>query len=166
MIKALKWRYWIWFRSYRFIFWAWRKDTRKPSTGMLKQYLTEEYNLKDSYVIGDRLIDEACSQFKLRCHLVLMNHLVQKGMNVDLQTDSWKSVYEFPSALTPATVDHARYTKERRLIFILIWMVQGKLKSIRALVFWSYAGPDSQAWRVWYEDPVRRSDLHIDEPTV
>lgn len=30
---------------------------RKPRTGMLKKYMTEEYDLENSYVIGDRLTD-------------------------------------------------------------------------------------------------------------
>lgn len=32
-------------------------DTRKPGTGMLKKYLTGDYDLKNSFVIGDRLTD-------------------------------------------------------------------------------------------------------------
>ncbi|MEM8846970.1 MAG: histidinol-phosphatase, partial [Bacteroidota bacterium] len=32
-------------------------DTRKPGTGLLKSYFSEEYDLKDSFVIGDRLTD-------------------------------------------------------------------------------------------------------------
>ena len=31
--------------------------TRKPNTGLLTKYFSEAYNLKDSYVIGDRLTD-------------------------------------------------------------------------------------------------------------
>jgi imidazoleglycerol-phosphate dehydratase/histidinol-phosphatase len=33
------------------------KPTRKPGTAMLKQYMEGEYDLKNSYVIGDRLTD-------------------------------------------------------------------------------------------------------------
>ena len=31
--------------------------TRKPNTGLLTQYFSEDYDLKNSYVIGDRLTD-------------------------------------------------------------------------------------------------------------
>jgi len=33
------------------------KPTRKPGTGMLTEFFSEEYDLKNSYVIGDRLTD-------------------------------------------------------------------------------------------------------------
>jgi imidazoleglycerol-phosphate dehydratase/histidinol-phosphatase len=33
------------------------KPTRKPGTGLLTAYMTGEYDLKNSYVIGDRLTD-------------------------------------------------------------------------------------------------------------
>jgi len=33
------------------------KTTRKPGTGMLTEFFSEEYDLKNSYVIGDRLTD-------------------------------------------------------------------------------------------------------------
>lgn len=33
------------------------KPTRKPGTGMLGKYMTGEYNLAESYVIGDRITD-------------------------------------------------------------------------------------------------------------
>lgn len=34
-----------------------KSPNRKPGTGMLKKYMTEEYDLENSYVIGDRLTD-------------------------------------------------------------------------------------------------------------
>lgn len=34
-----------------------KSPNRKPQTGMLKKYMTEEYDLENSYVIGDRLTD-------------------------------------------------------------------------------------------------------------
>ncbi|WP_457617806.1 histidinol-phosphatase, partial [Lutibacter sp.] len=32
-------------------------DTRKPKTGLLTKYFSEEYDLENSFVIGDRLTD-------------------------------------------------------------------------------------------------------------
>lgn len=34
-----------------------KSPNRKPGTGMLKKYMTDEYDLENSYVIGDRLSD-------------------------------------------------------------------------------------------------------------
>ena len=36
------------------------KPTRKPKTGLLTKYFTEEYDLENSFVIGDRLTDIEC----------------------------------------------------------------------------------------------------------
>ena len=33
------------------------KDTRKPGTGLLTEYFSEDYDLENSFVIGDRLTD-------------------------------------------------------------------------------------------------------------
>lgn len=37
-------------------------DTRKPGIGMLKKYFSEEYDLKNSFVIGDRITDVMLSK--------------------------------------------------------------------------------------------------------
>jgi len=39
-----------------------KSPNRKPGTGMLKKYMTEEYDLENSYVIGDRLTDIELAQ--------------------------------------------------------------------------------------------------------
>jgi len=38
------------------------KDTRKPGTGMLQKYFSDEYDLANSYVIGDRKTDVQLAQ--------------------------------------------------------------------------------------------------------
>lgn len=80
--------------------------TRKPNTGMLKQYFNDDYNLESSFVIGDRLTD-----------LELAKNLNAKGIFIDnqthlgvdeltvekeklapytaLETDDWEEIYQF-----------------------------------------------------------------------
>jgi len=68
-------------------------DNRKPRTGMLTKYLNNpEYDLKNSFVIGDRKSD-----------LMLAKNLNAKGIYISdkdddlstLTTQSWKEIYDF-----------------------------------------------------------------------
>lgn len=80
--------------------------TRKPNTGLLKAYFSEDYDLKNSFVIGDRLTD-----------IELAKNLGAKGIYINdntflgteeisttqedlatytaLETNSWSEIYEF-----------------------------------------------------------------------
>lgn len=49
-------------------------DTRKPGTGMLQDYLTGEYDMAGSYVIGDRLTDMELARNLGAKGLFLENH--------------------------------------------------------------------------------------------
>jgi len=55
------------------------KDTRKPGTGMLKHYFEEEkYDVKNSFVIGDRLTDVELAK-NLGCHAIFINNFQELG---------------------------------------------------------------------------------------
>ncbi|NKI32239.1 bifunctional histidinol-phosphatase/imidazoleglycerol-phosphate dehydratase HisB [Croceivirga thetidis] len=80
--------------------------TRKPNTGLLTQYFTDEYDLANSFVIGDRLTD-----------MELAKNLGSKGIFIDnktalgtdeitvshgelseciaLTTNDWEAIYQF-----------------------------------------------------------------------
>ncbi|NNC62565.1 MAG: histidinol-phosphatase, partial [Eudoraea sp.] len=51
-------------------------DTRKPATGLLTKYFSEDYDLENSYVIGDRLTD-----------IELAKNLGAKGIYINNNTD-------------------------------------------------------------------------------
>lgn len=66
--------------------------TRKPRTGMLGQYLTEEYDLANSFVIGDRQTDvELAKNLGSRAIYIGTEVLDQAA----LSTSSWDEIYEF-----------------------------------------------------------------------
>ncbi len=77
------------------------KPTRKPGTGMLTVYFSKEYDLKNSFVIGDRITDIELAK-NLGAKGILFNDfsfndkLVQKSLteNCVLITKSWKEIYE------------------------------------------------------------------------
>ncbi len=81
--------------------------TRKPGIGMLKQYLNNsEYDIANSFVIGDRITDVQLAK-NLGCKALWLNNNSGLGMkevtdsmevlknNVVLESEHWKDVYEY-----------------------------------------------------------------------
>ena len=91
--------------------------TRKPNTGLLTKYLEGEYDLANSFVIGDRPSD-----------LKLAENLGAKGVfiknqnfeippeveTIEFTAENWKEIYEFLK-LPPRKVLHRRKTKETEI---------------------------------------------------
>ena len=78
--------------------------TRKPRTGMLTKYLNpREYDLANSYVIGDRLTDmELAKNLKTKGIFIANDEVLGMGevsgdLNgfVSLKTVSWEAIYHF-----------------------------------------------------------------------
>lgn len=78
------------------------KPTRKPGTAMLTRFLTDEYDLPNSYVIGDRLTDVILAR-NLNAKAILINNgsLKEKLQAEDLEpwcaliTTSWEDIRTF-----------------------------------------------------------------------
>ncbi|MFN8277204.1 MAG: HAD-IIIA family hydrolase [Chitinophagales bacterium] len=82
------------------------QDTRKPGTGMLKSYFSPEYNLADSFVIGDRITDVMLAK-NLGCRCFWLNDGRNLGAgeikedaaalspSIALETLSWQAIYDF-----------------------------------------------------------------------
>jgi len=74
--------------------------TRKPGTGMLTSYFSENYDLDGSYVIGDRITDVELAK-NLGCKAILISNdkdiLNNKGLTgyCALQTTNWGNIAEF-----------------------------------------------------------------------
>jgi imidazoleglycerol-phosphate dehydratase/histidinol-phosphatase len=73
---------------------------RKPGTGMLTEYFTKNYDLADSFVIGDRLTDIELAK-NLGCRAILYNDESLLEQNVSLKpycalaTTDWDKISEF-----------------------------------------------------------------------
>jgi len=73
--------------------------TRKPRTGMLGKYLSGEYDLSNSYVIGDRLTDIELAK-NLGCKAILLNDESLLADRIDLRevcilaTTNWDNITE------------------------------------------------------------------------
>ena len=82
--------------------------TRKPGIGMVMHYLKGNYNLKDSYVIGDRITDVQLAD-NMGCKSILLSNTLNK--NATLTTTDWGEIYRFLHA-APRTGSVHRKTSE------------------------------------------------------
>lgn len=99
--------------------------TRKPGTAMLTKYLSDEYDLENSYVIGDRWTDVELAK-NLGAKAVFINTSGDIGADelneskkelqkfIALETNSWLQIYEY-LRLEERTVSVARNTKETQI---------------------------------------------------
>ena len=97
------------------------KPTRKPGTGMLTEFFSREYDLTNSFVIGDRITDIELAK-NLGAKAILINDgtlseaVKNKGLSAycALITTSWHDIYKFLSGgERKATV--TRKTKETQI---------------------------------------------------
>ena len=104
--------------------------TRKPTTGMLTQYLNNpEYDIPGSFVIGDRITDVQLAK-NLGCKAIWLNNDASLGaaeINNDstslqsviaLETTTWKSIYEY-FRLGQRIIQHERNTNETKIQVLL-----------------------------------------------
>lgn len=80
------------------------KPTRKPGTALLQRYMTDGYDLTDSWVIGDRLSDARLA-LNLGCHAILFaddnealrGEIAAQGLHdtVKLISRSWSRIADF-----------------------------------------------------------------------
>lgn len=83
--------------------------TRKPRTGLMGKYMTGEYDLANSFVIGDRITDVELAK-NLGAKAIWINHEDEKGMDelankvadlketIALETTDWQDIYLFLAA--------------------------------------------------------------------
>jgi imidazoleglycerol-phosphate dehydratase/histidinol-phosphatase len=95
---------------------------RKPNTGLLTNYFSSEYDLENSFVIGDRLTDIELAK-NLNAKGIFINDNTQLGTDeitvnrqtldsyIGLETNNWKDIYEFLK-LQSRTVEISRKTNE------------------------------------------------------
>ncbi|MEE3999015.1 bifunctional histidinol-phosphatase/imidazoleglycerol-phosphate dehydratase HisB [Tenacibaculum sp. FZY0031] len=82
------------------------QPTRKPNTGLLSKFFSEEYDLKNSFVIGDRLTDVELAK-NLGSKAIYINDETNLGTDeitvkreelddfIALESNDWNTIYEF-----------------------------------------------------------------------
>lgn len=86
-------------------------DTRKPRTGMLTGYMNGEYDLANSYVIGDRLTDVQLAE-NLGTKSIYISADTQSSAT--LVTEDWDEIYNYLKLLH-RKISWSRNTKETKI---------------------------------------------------
>jgi imidazoleglycerol-phosphate dehydratase/histidinol-phosphatase len=150
------------------------KNTRKPGTGMLKHYFDEEkYDVKNSFVIGDRLTDVELAK-NLGCHAIFINNFQELGTGeitvskedlkkvIALETQKWEEIYNYLK-LPQRKFSHSRNTNETKIEVELNLGGSGKADIKTGLGFFDHmleqvakhSGMDLKIYC--------NGDLHVDE---
>jgi len=123
-------------------------NTRKPKTGLLTQYFTSDYDLENSFVIGDRLTDIELAK-NLGAKGIYINNntnlrtdeiLVKKDeLNsvIALETNNWQNIYEFLK-LKNRTAELTRNTNETKIDIKLNLDGTGKSNIATGIAFFDH----------------------------
>lgn len=145
------------------------KPTRKPGIGMMTEYLNGQYDLKNSYVIGDRLTDiELAKNLGSKGILINNGSLLEKVKEKSLEpfcnlvTTNWKTIYNAVTQ-TERKASVKRTTKETDIDITINLDGQGKSSIHTGLGFFDHM-LDQLARHGNIDIDIRvKGDLHIDE---
>ncbi len=147
--------------------------TRKPRTGLLTEYIEGDYDLENSFVLGDRLTDmELAKNLGAQGIFISQNtglgdeELSTKKQELDktiaLTTQSWEAIYQFLK-LPARTAIVQRTTKETTIEIELNLDGTGQAKNETGLGFFDHM-LDQLARHSGCDLTVKvKGDLHIDE---
>lgn len=147
--------------------------TRKPGTGMLTRFFSADYDLANSFVIGDRITDVQLAK-NLGSKAIFLNEGTGLGSaeisddlqalqsTIVLESTDWEKIYEFLK-LGLRTVTHRRTTKETDITISLNLDGTGKADISTGLGFFDHM-LDQIARHGSIDLTVKaKGDLHIDE---
>jgi len=148
-------------------------DTRKPGTGLLTEYLSEPYDLKNSFVIGDRLTDIELAK-NLGAKGIFINDQTNLGTGeitvkrnelddvIALESNDWEKIYEFLK-LKNRTAKITRKTNETDIYIKLNLDGTGKSDIKTGLAFFDHM-LDQLARHGQMDLQIRvEGDLEVDE---
>jgi len=114
------------------------KPTRKPETGMLTKYFSEEYDLSNSFVIGDRETDVELAKNLGANAIFIKNPNFGLAESEDVFTaESWREIYEFLK-LPPRRVAHRRTTNETDILVELNLDGKGQTEISTGILFFDH----------------------------
>lgn len=148
--------------------------TRKPGTGMFPRYINNpEYDLPNSFVIGDRITDVQLAK-NLGCKAIWLKNNPALGAaeitdktdaltgTIALATQHWKDIYEFLK-LGQRSIHHVRKTSETSVAIDLNLDGSGRGDIKTGLGFFDHM-LDQVARHGLMDLGIRvQGDLHIDE---
>ena len=148
--------------------------TRKPRTGMLTKYLNNpEYDLANSFVLGDRLTDVELAK-NLGAKAIFMNDTDGIGSNeisskreelndtIVLQSMDWKTIYEFLK-LEARSASITRKTNETDIYINLNLDGTGKSKIDTGIAFFDHMLDQISRHGQMDLEIIVKGDLEVDE---
>jgi len=133
--------------------------TRKPRTGLLNHYIKGNFDLKNSFVIGDRPTDVQLA-INLGCQAIFIGH--EKDDNAIITTNSWADIFKFLST-QPRTATVNRNTNETQIAVTVNLDGTGKSNLSTGLGFFDHM-LEQVAKHAQIDLNVQvKGDLHIDE---
>ena len=148
--------------------------TRKPRTGMLTKYIDNpEYDLENSFVLGDRLTDVELAK-NLGAKAIFINDNDGIGSNeisskreeldqtIVLQTMNWKTIYEFLK-LEARSASITRKTNETDIFINLNLDGTGKSKIETGIAFFDHMLDQISRHGQMDLEILVKGDLEVDE---
>lgn len=148
--------------------------TRKPRTGMLTKYIDNpEYDLENSFVLGDRLTDVELAK-NLGAKAIFINDNDGIGSNeisskreeldqtIVLQTMNWKTIYEFLK-LEARSASITRKTNETDIFINLNLDGKGKSKIETGIAFFDHMLDQISRHGQMDLEILVKGDLEVDE---
>jgi len=123
-------------------------DTRKPKTGLLAKYFSKDYDLENSFVIGDRLTDIELAK-NLGAKGIFINDNTNLGTDeisvkrgeldefIGLESNDWQKIYEFLK-LENRTAELTRNTNETKIYIKLNLDGTGKSDISTGIAFFDH----------------------------
>ncbi len=134
-------------------------NTRKPGIGMLTQYIKGNYDLENSFVIGDRLTDVQLAQ-NLGCKAIYINKATSE--DAVLNTESWQEIYNFLKDI-PRSATVIRKTSETEIAVKISLDGSGKSRISTGVGFFDHMLEQISKHGFLDIDIQVKGDLHIDE---
>ncbi len=146
---------------------------RKPGIGMLQKYFSDQYDLENSFVIGDRLTDVELAK-NLGSKAIFINDNTNLGTNeisvkreelnsiIVLETNDWKQIYDFLK-LENRTALVYRKTNETEIAITLNLDGTGKSNIRTGLAFFDHMLDQLSRHGQMDLDIQVKGDLQVDE---
>ena len=147
--------------------------TRKPGTALLTKYLSGDYDLQNSYVIGDRLNDVVLAKnLGAKAIFLRQNDALGSTEELDkhetlldviiLETQKWEDIYNLLKAGS-RKISHVRKTNETDITINLDLDGTGKAKIETGLNFFDHMLDQIARHGSVDLEIIAKGDLHIDE---
>lgn len=147
--------------------------TRKPGTALLTKYFSGDYDLKNSYVIGDRLNDVVLAKnLGAKAIFLRQNDTLGSTEALDkhetlsdiiiLETQKWEDIYSLLKAGS-RKINHVRKTNETDITINLDLDGTGKAKIETGLNFFDHMLDQIARHGSVDLEVIAKGDLHIDE---